>query len=371
MRSAAPLTTLLLRQVVPVLAHLCSQPYFYSLYAVMSNFVQDAVGPEGQHKFMKSFSKLPSIPASLFGMVLGLAGLGNAWRIAHRIWSLPGWIGETIFGLAALIWMILVTLFSGKWMASYEKGSTEFRHPVQSTYVSLIGIATNLLAIGLLPYSRRGAVWTFAAASLLSIGYGIFLSGKFWSEDRRPNSITASLYLPTVAGCFVTGTAAAALGFSGLAQLAFGAGMFSWLSIESIVLHRLYTGDQIPCEQRPSLGIQFAPAAVASVAYLSIRGGVPDIFGRALFGYALLQAFVLMRMFRWITAQPISVSYWSFTFGAASMATSACRMVEHGETGAIMTLAPIVFSAANLLIAVVAIITVRDFSRQVLARSIV
>ena len=316
---------------------------------------------------MANLKKIPNVSASFFGMVLGMAGLANAWRIAHRIWKLPGWISESIFGIAALTWLILVVLFVGKWLCLSDKGLAELRHPVQSTYLSLIGIATNLIAIGLSRYSRAGSVLTFAAASLLSIGYGIFLSGQFWRENRRPDSITASLYLPTVAGCFVTGTAAATLGFIGLAQLAFGAGLFSWLSIESILLHRLYSGDQLTREQRPSLGIQFAPAAVAAVTYLSIRGGVPDIFSRALFGYALLQALVLVRLSRWITEQPVSISYWSFTFGAASMATVACRMVEHGELGAIKILAPFIFGAANLLIATVALITVRDLLKPVFA----
>jgi tellurite resistance protein len=27
---------------------------------------------------------IPIVPASYFGVVLGLAGLGSAWRVAHR-----------------------------------------------------------------------------------------------------------------------------------------------------------------------------------------------------------------------------------------------------------------------------------------------
>ena len=34
------------------------------------------------------------VPASFFGMILGLVGLGNCWRVAAKIWHLPAWIGE-------------------------------------------------------------------------------------------------------------------------------------------------------------------------------------------------------------------------------------------------------------------------------------
>lgn len=34
------------------------------------------------------------VPASFFGIVLGIAALANAWRLAHVAWSLPAMIGE-------------------------------------------------------------------------------------------------------------------------------------------------------------------------------------------------------------------------------------------------------------------------------------
>jgi tellurite resistance protein len=34
--------------------------------------------------------KAPVIPAAFLGVVIGLAGLGNAWRAAHQIWQTPG-----------------------------------------------------------------------------------------------------------------------------------------------------------------------------------------------------------------------------------------------------------------------------------------
>ncbi|WP_254213722.1 hypothetical protein [Burkholderia multivorans] len=45
-----------------------------------------------------------AIPASHFGMVLGLAGLGQAWRAATQLWMLPAIVGETILAASVLVW---------------------------------------------------------------------------------------------------------------------------------------------------------------------------------------------------------------------------------------------------------------------------
>lgn len=71
-------------------------------------------------------------------------------------------------------------------------------------------------------------------------------------------------YLPTVAGSLVSGTVVSALGYPDWGQLAFGAGVLSWLAMESVILHRLLTGPTRPAALRPTLGIQLAPAPVGA-----------------------------------------------------------------------------------------------------------
>ena len=67
-----------------------------------------------------------------------------------------------------------------------------------------------------------------------------------------------------VAGGFVSGTVAAALGWDDWGQMLFGAGFFSWLAIELVLLHRLYTGEPLPPTLRPTLGIQLCRSSAWS-----------------------------------------------------------------------------------------------------------
>jgi tellurite resistance protein len=41
------------------------------------------------------------VPATFFGMVLGLRGLGNGWRATARLWGVPAPVGEALSLAAA------------------------------------------------------------------------------------------------------------------------------------------------------------------------------------------------------------------------------------------------------------------------------
>jgi tellurite resistance protein len=299
-------------------------------------------------------------------MVLGLAGLGNTWRVAHRVWSLPSVIGEAIDGLATAIWAVLLILYVVKWLFSREHALSELRDQIECSFVGLIGVATLLIAGAVTPYWRPGALGLFACGATFSLSYAVWQTGSLWQDDRHHGTTTAVLYLPTVAGSFVTGTTAATLGYLEWGQLAFGAGLFSWLAIESVLAHRLYTIDRLPIAQRPSLGIQFAPPAVGGVTYMSITSGPPDLFVAGLVGYGILQALVILRLVPWIRQQPFGPSYWAFTFGSASLATTLLWILERGSNGPARLLAPIAFVAANVVVGTILVATLRSLFKRTL-----
>jgi tellurite resistance protein len=73
----------------------------------------------------------------------------------------------------------------------------------------------------------------------------------------------------------------------------------------------------------------------------------------------LLQALLLLRLLPWIRQQPFAPSYWAFTFGATALAAVPLLMIEHGATGAVALIAPYTFVAVNIVVALIALATVR------------
>jgi tellurite resistance protein len=60
----------------------------------------------------------------------------------------------------------------------------------------------------------------------------------------------------------------------------------------------------------------------------------------------------------------LTPTWWSFSFGAASLPTAAMKLVSHQAAGAIATLAPYLFVAGNIVIAAIAVVTIKwAFSR--------
>lgn len=297
------------------------------------------------------------VPASFFGMPLGLTALGICWRNAAALWGLPAVVGESLIGVGGALWALLLVVYLHKWWRHRAAAAAEIAHPVQCCFVVLAGVVASLVSIGAAPYSRALAVGLFAFGAGWALVFALLRTGRLWQGARQLEMTTAALYLPLVGGGFVTGTAAAALGLADWGQLAFGAAAFSWLAIESVLLHRMYMGPAMTPPLRLTLGVQMAPPAVGATSYLSVGSGNPDFLAHALVGYGLLQALLLLRLWPWLRQAGPGPAWWSFSFASASLPTAMIKLVAHGDTGAVALLAPWVFAAGNAAIAAIAAMT--------------
>lgn len=227
------------------------------------------------------------LPVSLFGAVLGLSGLANAWRVAHALWGFPEWLGEGISAIAIIVWLACIEFYLSKWIWNRTAALEEVRHPVNGNFLILIPVSTMLVAVLVLPYSQlvaRTVYWIGAAGAVM---FSVWQQGANLQGGRKLTATTAVLYMPSVAGNFVAAIGAGALGFQSLSQLFFGAGLFSWLAIESVLLHRMLHGDNMPAAMRATFGVQLAPPAVGLVALLAATDSPPPLFALMLFGYAM------------------------------------------------------------------------------------
>lgn len=287
------------------------------------------------------------LPVSFFGMAVGLLALGNAWRVAAPLWHLPREVAPLVTWSGIAVWLVLLALYAHKWLRHGDEARAEMNHPVQSSFAALAPVASMLAAMALLPFARPVALGVATLALAAQLVLGLWLYGRMWQGGRKPELVTPAMYLPAVAQNFVAGTTAAAFGWPHLGMLFFGAGLFSWLAIESMVLSRAALQEPLPEALRPVLGIQLAPAVVGGVTYMSLNGGVPDLFAQVLLGYGLYQALLLLRLLPWIARQRFAPSYWAFSFGVAALPTLAMRLLASGATGPVEWLAPLLFVAAN------------------------
>lgn len=298
------------------------------------------------------------VPAAYFGMVLGIAGMGTAWRIAAKLWPVPGFVGETLMALAGLVWMALSLAFIAKWLWFRPAALAEVGDPVLCCYISLFPATTMLMGAAIMPYSRTAALVFVIAGTLGQLGFAAYRSAGLWRGLHSPEATTPGVYLPTVSGNLISAITLGALGYADWGLLFFGAGLFSWLSLESVILQRLRTLGALPNPLRPSIGIQLAPPLVACEAYLFVNGGQPDLFAQILFGYGLLQLLFLARLLRWTFEQPFSVSFWAFSFGISALAVSSLHFFARNPESPVGMMALPIFLFANGAIALLILGTV-------------
>ncbi|MDB6145560.1 MAG: dicarboxylate transporter/tellurite-resistance protein TehA [Pseudomonas sp.] len=289
------------------------------------------------------------IPASLFSVVLGLAGLGQAWRVAVRLWNAPPAVGEIVLLCATLVWLGLLIGYLMHAIQQPARTVDEFRHPVAGGTPALLGISTLLICQALLPYSLALA-WVLAIAGISwQLLYSVWHTGTLWQGGRQPTDSTPALYLPTVAGNLTGASALGALGYPEWAWLLFGAGVFSWLALEPLVIRRLWHGEPLAVAQRSSIGIQFAPPVVCAAALLVIAPDTPAFGLLMLLGYSFYQMLIGLRLKSWLGTQPFGYSWWAFSFGVVSATVTCVKLAANGVPAA-ATLAMPVFVGANVFI---------------------
>lgn len=299
-----------------------------------------------------------NLPAGYFGMVLGTIGMGFAWRYASTLWPVSPWPGEILVTLAVVIWFLLSVAYLSRALRFPQSVLAEMRHPVMSSFVSLFPATTLLVAIGFVPWYRPLSLGLFSVGVVVQLGYAAWQSAGLWRGKHPQEATTPGLYLPTVANNFISAMACGALGFHDAGLVFLGAGVFSWLSLEPVILQRLRSAGELPGALRTSLGIQLAPALVACSAWLSVNGGQADTFAKMLFGYGLLQLLFMLRLLPWYLSQPFNASFWSFSFGVSALATTGLHLGQSSASGFFHAIAVPLFIFTN---GIIALLLVRTF----------
>jgi tellurite resistance protein len=283
-------------------------------------------------------------------MILGLGGLANGWRTAGRIWQAPALVGDILAVTTALIWAALLVLYAGKWFWARDDTIAEARHPVQGFFLALLPVSSMIVSIVLVPMLPMVA-WGLCMAGVVGqIVFSAYGMGGIWQGERAPETTTPVLYMPTVGGGFVSAIALSTFGYPDWGILFFGGGFISWIVLESLIVHRLMMLPELAPSLRTTLGIHLAPPAVGCVAYLSVTAGPPDIMAQMLFGYALFQTAIMIRLIPWLREQPFAAGYWAYTFAVSALPLAALRFIEKGYAGPVAGMALPLFVAANLII---------------------
>ena len=89
---------------------------------------------------------LAYLPVTLFAAVMGVGGLGLAWRRAAVAWGTPMWIATVLVLLAVAVFLLVAILYAVKWLRFPAAARAELRHPVRMAFAPTLTNAILVLA---------------------------------------------------------------------------------------------------------------------------------------------------------------------------------------------------------------------------------
>jgi tellurite resistance protein len=284
-------------------------------------------------------------------MPFGLAGLAGTWLTLAHYHQAPGLIGRVLLVLAGLVWVLMLFLFGRSVLQAPATLRGDLLDQVAGPFASMAVITPMLLAAdGVYPYAPRAGgvlVDVFLAATVVLGGWFTrqWISGRLEADHLHPG-----YFLPTVAGGLVGSACCAQIGQRGLAEAAFGLGVISWIVVGSILFTRLLIGPQLPASLTPTLAIEVAPPAVATLAYLAIDGDRINVVVAFLGGFGLLMVLAQLRLLPVYARIKFTPSVWAFTFSGAVVASSAIHFIDDLTFAGQRVYAYLMATAATLLV---------------------
>src|SRR5580693_5521229 len=137
------------------------------------------------------------VPPNLFAIVLGIAGLAEAWHAAVPVLGRVQAVPDVLNVLDAALWLVLV----GAYLAQGPRiVLADLRDPVLSPFVPASALTAMLLAAALANAAFAAGRVLVVVFLALTIAIGGWLTGQWMTGGIDPDSLHPGYFLPTAAG---------------------------------------------------------------------------------------------------------------------------------------------------------------------------
>jgi tellurite resistance protein len=306
------------------------------------------------------------VPPNTFGASFGLAGLAESWSIVGDEGRVSTVVADVLMLVAAAIWALSVLGY----LISGVRHPRSIRHdltdPTAAPFVPLALIVPMLLiGLGLADHAPDLSAVLIDVLIGLTVVHGAWFTGQLFYGDYPFEKLHPGYFLPTIAGGLIAAAAAASVNQDRLGYVMLGYGLICWAILGSLIFARIVSGPSLPDALLPTMAIEVAPAAVATLAYFALNGYEIDTFVAILAGYGVLMALAQIRLVPRFFQLKFSLGFWAFTFAWAAVANATLYWIDITHPGGQGLLSWIVLIAISVLIGA---ITLRSLSELVQGR---
>ncbi len=280
-------------------------------------------------------------PPALFPSMMGLMGLGLAWRAASGFDGLAvsPWISHVVLGVGGIIYLFMLACYLSKLSMRPGVIMQDLTPVPGRAGVSAITLTLFLFAAAMVPLSptvARAALFV----GLLGHMFIAVLVVIVMARAEKGFVVSPAWHL-TFVGFIVACLSAVPLGYIGLSQSILGVTVLIAAIIYAVSLLQLSKAD-MPPPLRPMLAIHLAPLSLfTGVAALLSKGVFVLIFAVLAIGLAG----VLISRLRYLTAAGFSPLWGAFTFPIAALSVALFSLAPQTMLFGWIALAPLALAS--------------------------
>ena len=289
---------------------------------------------------------LARLSIAMFGMVMGIGGLSNAWAAAHHVLGVPLVVSQVLLVLALASFVGLALAHLAKLGFCFAEVAEEFAHPVRSSFFPAVSVSMVVLSIGVRAYLPLLAevLWWLGAAMHFVLAVTLI---RRWILHAQDESVMTPAWFIPVVGNILVPVGGVPLGHVELSWFFFSVGLVFWLAFFTIVLHRVLFVPVMSQRSMPTLFILLAPPSIGLSAYLAFTGGQAGALGDILYCLALFIAILLATLWRHVAHGAFFMSWWAMTFPADGWAGAAIGFFHARPSAATQAIAWFALVAAS------------------------
>lgn len=308
------------------------------------------------------------VPLGTFAIAFGLSGLADDWDLASSLLGLPHALVNCLWALAGISWLALLVTHAVAGHRSQRSLVAQLRDPIQAPLAALAPVTGMLLSAGLANHSLLAGRLLFGISASATTLYAGWILATWFAGGLDINSVHGGYMLPTVAGGLVGAEVAADLGYTSLGWWMFGAGLFFWIILCTLIVFRLMVSPALPDPLAPSMAILIAPPAVAGLAWHALTGALAGPVPQALAGVTALMLLVQLALVPRYLRLRFTMGFWSFTFPFAAAVAYALTALTPVGSAAQHVAGVTLISLATLLIGGISVVSIAMFARSVRER---
>ena len=256
------------------------------------------------------------IPPAIFPSIMGLYGLGLAWRRGVVVFDLPAGIAETILGAVTLLFLFSLLAYSVKLLRRPAVILDELRILPGRAGMAAMVLCLYLLSITVAPYSAPLARVILWLGFAVHGGFALLFIHQLATGPAEQRRITPVWHLVFVGP--VIGALAATVFEQYLLALAIFVATAVMAALIWAVSAEQMVKETVPAPLRPLLAIHLAPLALFGLVAdaLDLEAVALGCAGIA----ALVVLWCVVRV-RWLTEAGFSELWGAFTFPIAATAS--------------------------------------------------